>query len=231
MTAPRDVLALIPARSGSRGLPGKNIRSFHGRPLLHWTIAAARESGIAERIVVSTDDAAMAEIAQAGGAEIPFLRPAELARDETPMLDAVLDALTKLEADGWTADAVLLLQPTSPLRRAADIQAAAALLGDFDAVVSVAPVKQHPHWLQRIDETGRLQPYELAPEAACRQELPPVYMLNGAIYLVRTEALRRERTFRPARTRAYVMPPERSVDIDTEIDWQMAELLFSSATP
>jgi N-acylneuraminate cytidylyltransferase len=231
MNAPRHVLALIPARSGSRGLPGKNIRSFHGRPLLHWTIVAARESGVAERVLVSTDDPALAEIAQAGGAEIPFLRPPELARDETPMLDAVLDALTKMEAKGFSADALLLLQPTSPLRGAADIQAAAALLGDDDAVVSVAPVKQHPRWLQRIDESGRLLPYEDAPEAACRQELPPVFMLNGAIYFVRTEAFRRERTFRPVRTRAYVMPPERSVDIDTEMDWQLAELLFSSATP
>jgi CMP-N-acetylneuraminic acid synthetase len=230
MSAPRHVLALIPARSGSRGLPGKNIRSFHGRPLLHWTIAAARESGVAERIVVSTDDANMAAIARAGGAEIPFLRPAELARDETPMLDAVLDALTKLETDGFVADALLLLQPTSPLRAATDVQAAAALLGEFDSVVSVTPVKQHPHWLQRIDTTGQLNPYEPAPEAACRQDLPPVFMLNGAIYFVRTEALRRERTFRPARTRAYVMPPERSVDIDTEMDWQLAELLFSSTT-
>src|SRR4051812_4431834 len=181
MSAPRHVLALIPARSGSKGLPGKNVRSFHGRPLLHWTIAAARESGIAERVIVSTDDATMAEIAQAGGAEIPFLRPPELARDETPMLDAVLDALTKLETEGWAADAVLLLQPTSPLRGASDIQAAAALLGEFDAVVSVAPVKQHPRWLQRINESGALQPYETGPEAACRQELPPVFMLNGAI--------------------------------------------------
>ncbi|HEV7406408.1 MAG TPA: acylneuraminate cytidylyltransferase family protein [Chthoniobacteraceae bacterium] len=231
MSAPRHVLALIPARSGSKGLPGKNIRAFHGRPLLHWTIAAARASGVAERVIVSTDDAAMAEIAQAGGAEIPFLRPPELARDETPMLDVALDALAKLEADGFVADALLLLQPTSPLRGAKDLQAAAALLGDSDAVVSVAPVKQHPHWLQRIDETGRLQPYEPASEAARRQDLPAVYALNGAIYFVRTEALRRERTFRPAGTKAYVMPPERSVDIDTEIDWQLAELLFSSATP
>lgn len=226
MNAPRHVLALIPARSGSKGLPGKNIRSFHGRPLLHWTIAAARESGVAERVIVSTDDAAMAEIAQAGGAEIPFLRPPELARDETPMLDVALDVLEKLEAD-----ALLLLQPTSPLRGAADIRAAAALLGDFDAVVSVAPVKQHPHWLQRIDDAGGLRPYEASSEAARRQELPPVYMLNGAIYFVRTEALRRERTFRPARTRAYIMPPERSVDIDTEIDWQLAELLCTAANP
>lgn len=231
MSAPRHVLALIPARSGSKGLPGKNVREFHGRPLLHWTIAAVRESGVAERVIVSTDDAAMAEIARAGGAEIPFLRSPELARDETPMLDVALDVLAKLEAEGFTADALLLLQPTSPLRSTKDVQAAAALLGDADAVVSVAPVKQHPHWLQRIDDEGRLQPYQPTVETARRQDLPPVFMLNGAIYFVRTEALRRERTFRPGNTRAYVMPPERSVDIDTEMDWRLAELLFSSATP
>lgn len=231
MSAPRHVLALIPARSGSKGLPGKNIRAFHGKPLLHWTIVAARESGLAERVIVSTDDPAMAEVARAGGAEIPFLRPPELARDDTPMLDVALDVLSKLEAEGFTADALLLLQPTSPLRTAADLHAAAALLGDLDAVVSVTPVKQHPQWLQQIDEAGRLHPYEAAPDVTSRQKLPPVYMLNGALYLIRTDALRRERTFRPLRTRAYIMPPERSSDIDTELDWRMAELLFPRRLP
>lgn len=223
-----SALAVIPARSGSKSLPGKNVRLFHGRPLLHWSISAARESGVAERIIVSTDDEEIATIARAGGAEVPFLRPAALAQDDSPMLDVMLDLLTRLES---VPENVLLLQPTSPLRNADDLRRAAALLADADAVVSVTAAKHHPQWLQRISPEGLLEPFTREPAPACRQDLPKVYALNGALYLVRTTALRAERTFRPARTLAYEMPAERSVDIDSELDWRLAELVFSSHQP
>ncbi len=221
-----EVLALIPARSGSKGIPGKNTRDFCGAPLLHWTIRAARESGVAARVIVSTDDEAIAEIARAGGAEVPFLRPPEWALDDSPMIDVALGTLDLLAArESWEPAWLLLLQPTSPLRTAEDIQRAAALLAasDADAVVSVAPAKHHPQWLQQLSPEGRLLPCAGTPSAR-RQDLPPVYALNGAIYLTRTATLRASRTFFPTTALGYVMAPERSVDIDTEMDWKLAEL-------
>lgn len=213
-----DVLAVIPARGGSRGLPRKNVLQFCGRPLIAWTIAAALESGVAGRVIVSTDDEEIAAVAREAGAEVPFLRPAELATDEATTLDVALHLLDTLALQpAW----LLLLQPTSPLRTASDICAAAALAGESDAVVSLASASQ---WLHRVDRDGFLEPLVDVPMTR-RQDAPPAYALNGAIYLVRTEALRRERTFCPRRTRAYIMPPERSVDIDTALDWTWAQML------
>lgn len=219
------VLALIPARAGSKGLPGKNVRPFLGRPLIAWSIEAVRDSGLATAVWVSTDGEEIASVARGAGAEVPWLRPAELATDTASSLDVALHALDAFGPVDW----LLLLQPTSPLRTAEDIRAAARLVDDeTDAVVSVCP--SHPlTYFRRETYEGYLAPLT-ADTAARRQDTQTPWLLNGAMYLVRTEVLRATRQFLPPRTRPYVMPTLRSVDIDTEEDWEMATLLAAGAT-
>lgn len=175
-------------------------------------------------VVVSTDDEETAEVAGRWGAQVPFLRPPELARDDTPGIDAVLHALTQLPE----FDAVLMLQPTSPLRTTEDIDACLALARDLEAVsvVSVNEPEKHPYWTYRLGPDQRLQTLIDVPLMSRRQELPPVYALNGALYYARTDWLRQHRTFVTAETVGYVMPAERSLDLDTMLDWQLAEWLL-----
>src|SRR5260370_5875896 len=157
-----DCLALIPARSGSKGIPYKNIASVGGRPLIAWTIAAARAATRVNRIVVSTDDPDIAQVSEALGAEVPFLRPAEMAQDDTPGTVPLLHALGWLEEhEAYRPELVMLLQPTSPLRSSVDIEAAVELLRDrnADAVVSVTPVSHHPQWMKRVEDGDRLKEY------------------------------------------------------------------------
>lgn len=214
-----SVLALVTARGGSKGLPGKNIRPVGGRPLIDFTVAAARGAACVDRVVLSTDDDAIARAAQAAGCEVPFRRPAELAGDEAQSIDVVLHALDQLAP----IDLVVLLQPTSPLRTAADIDAACERLvrSASPACVTVAAVEQSPYWMYRVDEHHHLLPLLSAPaDATRRQDLPPVYTLNGAVYVARTDWLRRSRSFVTAETVAHVMPRERSLDIDTLDDFE-----------
>lgn len=225
-----EILSLIPARAGSKGVPNKNIVAVAGRPLIAWSIQAARSSGHAPRVVVSTDSAEFARVCRSHGAEVPFLRPAELAQDHVPSLDPVLHALDWFEENqGYHADYVLLLQPTSPLRTGADIDAAIdlALSKRADAVVSVTPVACHPYWTRKIDSEGRLEEF-IHPQVADgrRQDLPKVFGFNGAIYLIRPKVLRRERTWYPEDTYAYVMPTERSLDVDTPWDVTLADMIL-----
>lgn len=214
-----STLALIPARAGSRGLPGKNLRPFGGKPLIAWTIEAVLQAQGADRVVVSTDGEEIAQAAREAGAEVPWLRPAHLATDEATTLDVAFHALDELGEFDW----LLLLQPTSPLRKAGDIQESGRLRSGADGVVSVCAGKALP-LLRYEDENGFLTPVTDAA-ATRRQDMPTPWLLNGAIYWVRTEALRRERSFLPVRTRPYVMPLSRSVDIDDADDWAMAEAL------
>lgn len=228
---PSTVLTLIPARGGSKGLPGKNIRPFLGKPLIALTIDAARESGVAGRIVVTTDDAEIARVSAASGAEVPFLRPAEIANDAAPVLAAALHALDWFENhDGWKPEWLLLLQPTSPLRTADDIRRAfeIAQSENTDAVVAVSETKSHPFWVKTLDSSGHLQPFIADQKApARRQELPPAYALNGLLYLVRVTTLRNEGAFCPAETRPLLIPSIRAFDIDSEEDFLIAEFASS----
>lgn len=219
-----SLLALIPARGGSKGIPRKNIRPFCGKPLLQWSIDVALSSPSVDRLVVSTDDPEIAEVARAGGAEVPFLRPPELAADTTPGIAPVLHALQLFPE----VSEVLLLQPTSPLRQVDDVEAIVALhrQSGRDAVVSVVPSSKHPAWMFSLSLEHALEPLVAHSEAACRQQLQPAYVLNGALYLASRFFLERERTFLTANTMGYVMPPERSVDIDSPLDWQWGEFLM-----
>jgi CMP-N,N'-diacetyllegionaminic acid synthase len=219
------LLALIPARGGSKGIPRKNIRSFCGKPLLQWTIDVALSAPSVDRIVVSTEDPEIAEVALSVGAEVPFLRPAELAADYSPGIAPVLHALEQLP---MVSD-VLLLQPTSPLRLVDDVEAILALLRQTrqHSAVSVTPSSKHPSLMYGLSPQHQLEPLLVVPKVACRQQLPPAYTLNGALYLASRSFLERERSFLTEETLGYLMPLERSVDIDTPLDWQFAEFLMA----
>lgn len=220
-----NLLALIPARAGSKGIPRKNIKPLAGKPLLGWTIEAATQANSIDRIVVSTEDEEIASIARSLGAEVPFIRPEALSTDDTPGIDPVIHVLEQLPEFDW----VLLLQPTSPLRSVEDIESIVRLCLDRDApsAVSVTAVDKHPCWMYQCDDAGRLAP--MIPEQAAvtrRQDLPPVYTLNGALYLARRDWLLEHRDFVGPDTLAYVMPQARSVDLDTPLDWDWVEFLI-----
>jgi len=219
------MLALIPARGGSKGLPGKNIRPLAGKPLIAWTIEAARASRYVSRVVVSSDDEAILAVARAYGADVPFVRPLDLARDDTPGIDVVLHALDCLPDYDW----VVLLQPTSPLRSAEDIGQAITrcLQGGAPACVSVTAAPSNPWWMFHVEEDGWMASFLPAAERPTRrQDLPELYALNGAVYVARVDWLRQTRSFLTEETVAYVMPAERSVDIDTLLDFRLAECLL-----
>jgi CMP-N,N'-diacetyllegionaminic acid synthase len=218
------LLAVIPARGGSVGVPRKNVRNLCGKPLIAYTIEAARQACSIEKFVVSTEDEAIAEAARSLGATVPFLRPQAIATDNTPAIDVALHALSKMPSFDW----LLLLQPTSPLRTAADIEGIVQLCRERGAssAVSVCETAQHPQWMYRCDSVQRLVPFSDVTPSARRQDLPPVYALNGALYLARADWLQRERSFIGSDTLAYIMPAERSVDIDTPLDWEWAEFLL-----
>ena len=213
------VLAVIAARGGSKGLPGKNIRPVAGRPLIAWSIAAAQGSRSIDRTVLSSDDAAIMQAAQACGCDVPFRRPAHLASDDATSISVLLHALDELPGFEF----VMLLQATSPLRSSADIDAACALLAQSGApaCVSVCLAEQSPYWMVRLGPGHELQPLLETPAGATRrQDLPAVYTLNGAVYVARTDWLRQTGSFISPQTVAHVMPAARSIDIDTLEDFE-----------
>jgi CMP-N,N'-diacetyllegionaminic acid synthase len=222
-------LALVVARGGSKSIPRKNLAPLAGKPLIAWTIEAALQCQTPLRVIVSTDDEEIARAATRYGATHPFTRPPELAQDDTPTMPVVTHALERLAADsGYSPQRVLLLQPTSPLRTADDIDGAMALAEERDAtsVVSVSPASQHPHLMKRISQEGLLQDLEGGASTARRQDLQAAYALNGAIYLTRASWLAEHKTFYAAETYAYVMPEERSLDVDEPWDLHLCELIL-----
>jgi CMP-N,N'-diacetyllegionaminic acid synthase len=222
-------LAIVPARGGSKGLPRKNIVPLQGKPLIAHTIEAARAARSIHRVIVSTENTEIEQIAREYGAEVPFLRPPELARDDTPTLPVLQHVLRELAAsEGREPEIVVLLQPTSPLRRVEDIDRAVAMLEETgaDSVVSLCAAEHHPAWMRRI-ECGRVLPFlESGQEYERRQDLPPVYRLNGAIYVSRTRVLLQENAILGRDTRALLMDAESSVDIDTPLDLKLAALII-----
>jgi len=220
----RSVLVVIPARGGSKGVPRKNVRLVAGRPLISWTISAAKEAVTPDRIILSSDDTEIMAIAAAEGCEVPFQRPAELASDMASGVDPLLHAIR--EVPGY--DYVVLLQPTSPMRTSGDIDAAVKLCIDRRAtsVVSVVAADKHPAWMYSL-ETDRLCP--LLPDAAGaarRQDLPAAFSLNGAIYVIRVDDLLASGKLIHPDTLAYRMDKLSSVDIDTEDDLLVADFLL-----
>ncbi len=223
------IIGLITARGGSKGVPGKNTALVGGKPLIAWTIEAAQQARLMTRAIVSTDSEEIAAVARQWGAEVPFLRPAELAQDGTPHLPVLLHALDWMrDNEGWEADYFMVLQPTSPLRTAADVDASIALAQqkDADGVIGMAEMHGHPYWCKTLLPDGRLAPlFDAGTGSLRRQDLPSALMPNGAIYLARTPWFRQSGSFYGDKTFAYVMPPERSLDIDTAWELALARLL------
>lgn len=224
------VIAVVTARGGSKGIPGKNIAPVGGKPLIAWTVEAALSSSTLSRVLVSTDSAEIARVAAEFGAEVPFLRPAELATDEAPHIAVLEHVVQWLERESQSPpDYLMTLQPTSPLRTSLDIDQAVGVARAHDAiaVVSVCETGHHPYLAKAINERGTLRDFiQKEVESLRRQDLPPVYALNGAIYLNRTESIRKDRTLMPEGTYAYIMPPERSLDIDAPWDLYLADLVL-----
>ena len=221
------------ARGGSKGLPGKNLKPLAGKPLIAYTIEAAQVSGVLDRLILSTDDGAIAEAGRALGCDVPFLRPADLARDDTPHLPVIQHAVRWMdEHAGYRPDAVMILQPTSPLRQAEDISASIALLerSGADSVLSVSEVPAHVHPMRtlRVDETGAAVLFvtggPVRQRINRRQDLPAAWVMNGAIYLCRAGVLfAGEPSLYGDRVVAYRMPARRGVSIDDAEDWAAAE--------
>jgi len=227
-----SILALIPARGGSKGIPEKNTRDLAGKPLIAWTIETALNSNVCSKIVVTTENQKIIAIAQDWGAEVPFIRPEHLSGDEATSISVVQHAIEYFLTIGFDkSDYILLLQPTSPLRATEDIKNAVdiAQSKQADAVVSVTDAPSHPYLTKKINPTGMLQSFfDEKFDNIRRQDLPPAYALNGAIYLNRISSLIEEKTFLPEnKTYAYIMPPERSIDIDTPWDLRLAELIIT----
>ncbi len=226
-----SVLGLVPARSGSKGVPGKNVRPLAGHPLLEYTARAARESGVLDRIILSTDSAEIAEVGRRAGLEVPFMRPPALAADDTPMLPVIQHALTEVSGDGWLPDVVVLLQPTSPLRRPDHIRDAVSMLRDTsaDSVVTVIEVPRHlsPDYVMRI-EGGRLKPF--LPDGARvtrRQDARLAYSRDGTVYAFRRSTIERTGGIYGDDCRPLLIDACDSLSIDSPADWDEAERLLT----
>jgi CMP-N,N'-diacetyllegionaminic acid synthase len=221
----KTVLAIIPARGGSKGLSGKNIKPVGGKPLIAWTIEAALASKFIDRVVLSSDDEDIINTAKHYGCEVPFVRPAELAQDDSPAIDTVLHALDHLPH----YDITVLLQPTCPLRSSNDIDTALTtmLSNNAKSCVSVTIPNKSPYWMYVVNGYQRLKPLlDKEFTAKQRQDLPDVYILNGAIYTIYTDILFNTRNFVPDGTVPFIMPKERSVDVDYQMDLDFVEFLL-----
>lgn len=231
MSQPR-VLGIVPARGGSKGVPRKNIIDVAGKPLIAYTIEAGLASETITRVIVSTEDAEIAEVARAHGADVPFMRPAELATDQAKSLPVVQHAVEAAETeDGQRYDVIVLLQPTTPLRTAGDIDACVGMLLDTgaDSVVSVVDVEgHHPFRMKRVLDDGRLinfidQGFE---DMRPRQELPPVYLRSGDVYASRRHVVMDQHAMVGPDCRAYIIDPKRAVNVDTPFDLMRARALL-----
>lgn len=220
------VLGLVPARGASKRLPRKNILPLAGRPLIGWTFDAAAASHHLDRVVLSTDDRETFEVARRLGADVPFLRPAEFARDASSSVDVALHALGAL---GESYDLLVLLQPTSPLRTAADIDDTirACVAAGLGRSFTVSEACKSPYKMYRLDAAGHAVPLLTLPASFRDQDLPTTYASNGAVYAVDVARLGLDRTFVAEPMPVHVMPKDRSVDIDDEVDFLLAEALLA----
>jgi CMP-N,N'-diacetyllegionaminic acid synthase len=224
------VLAVVPARAGSKGVAGKNERLLAGKTLVARAAEAARESGVVDRIVLSTDSERIAELGREAGLEVPFLRPADLAADESPMQPVIEHAVTVLEDGGYRPDVVLVLQPTAPLRTGRHIAEAVRLLRETgaDSVVSVVEIPKHlsPDYAMRV-AAGRLEPFLPGGGAITRrQDVEAAYSRDGTVYAVRRDVLVERHDLYGADCRPLIIPPAESVNIDSPADWEAAEALL-----
>lgn len=226
---PLNVLGLVPARGGSKGVPGKNQRLLAGRTLLDYAAQAGRDSGVIDRLVLSTDSQEIAQLGACAGIEVPFLRSPMLALDTTPMVDVVTDAVLRLAGEGWHPDMIVLLQPTSPLRRPRAVRAAVEMLidraDDYDSVVSVVAVPQHlsPDYVMHIEREVLLMPFlSDRPPITRRQDARQAYFRDGTVYAFWARNLV-SRDIYGAHCAPLILDERDSLTIDTEADWAEAE--------
>lgn len=227
----KSILGIIPARGESKELPKKNVLALLGKPLIAWTIEQAFLSKYIDKLIVSTDDEEIARISKKYNAETPFIRPKELSGDDAKSIDVIFHAAEWMEKNNMTYDLVLVLQPTSPNRISDDINNAVELLFQKKAssIVSACEVKHHPYLSNTLPKDGCMKKF-LRTDAVNknRQDLPEYFRINGAIYLAYYNYLKHEKSFFGDKTYAYIMPIERSIDIDSELDFRFSEFLLQS---
>lgn len=225
------ILGIIPARGGSKGIKDKNLIPLAGKPLIAWTIKCARDAGIFNRIVVSTDSQNISETARAYGADTPFTRPTELSTDTAKGIDVLIHCLRWLETqEKDTYDIFFCLQPTSPLRQPVDVKNSLETMirKKAEAVVSVCEAEHHPLWAGPLPPDGNMAAFFSSDlHKKNRQELPPYYRLNGAIYCSKVESFLARKDWYGDKTYACIMPQERSADIDNLFDIALTEFLIS----
>lgn len=231
MVSNKRILAVIPARGGSKGLPRKNIRLLNGKPLISYTIEAALHSQLIDRVLVSTEDQEIADISRTFGAEVPFMRPEDLADDASSTIEVIKHTVNWLkENEHYQPDLICLLQCTSPLRNSKDIDGTISKLfaTGMDAAVSICEAEINPYWTNVLHE-NKLEYF--IPEGKSilrRQDLPKVYRLNGAVYVIKTEKFLEENTLEPDNITGYIMENINSIDIDDKIDFDLAELIIQA---
>ena len=229
MTKEYKIIAIIPARGGSKGLPGKNIKALHNKPLIAWTVNTALASHYINDVIVSTDDPKIAEIASEYGAEVPFIRPIELAFDKSSSIDVIEHAINELASCGRIYDIVVMLEPTSPLREAKDIDNGVNRLIESGAgsVVSVCKAEStHPVFMFRKESSGKLIPFMgKQPTNIRRQDIEPLFFLDGTFYISWTHILESKHSFYHDDTVAYELPKWKSLEIDDADDFIMVEAL------
>jgi len=226
-----NMLAIIPARGGSKGVPGKNIKPLRDKPLIVYTIEAAQAARSIDRLILSTDDKDIAAVAQNHGVEIPFMRPAKLAQDDSLAIDNYIYTMDRLnDKSSKQYDEFMVLQPTSPFRTSVDIDNAIALFYEKNAnsLISVCEAPHPPSWAKKLDQAGRLRDYfELNISNKNRQDLETAYIPNGAIFIFKLSVLKKIYSYYSDNAFAYIMSQESSLDIDTPLDFEFAEFIMS----
>ena len=231
----KSVLAIIPARGGSKSIPRKNIKILGDKPLIAYTIEEAVKSKYVDRVILSTDDKEIAKIAKGCGAEVPFLRPKELAKDTSSPLSAILHALEYLKRkENYSPDIVVFLQPTSPFRKAGHIDEGIEKMEDCDAVVGVSEVKEHPYFMMQVED-GILKPFlKIKNRPLRRQDVPKIYFLSPSLYIAKREYYDNVKKTDPVapifngKVRGVFMDEISSIDIDYEFDFLVAKFIITS---
>ena len=227
MSIRTEFLIVIPARGGSKGVPGKNIKALGGKPLIQYTIEAAHKIVPGNQIIVSTDSKEIKDVVENLGLEVPFIRPAELATDESGTQEVLLHALSFAEMNGLFPETLILLQPTSPFRNGTQIKEALKLYnGDLDMVVSVKETKSNPYYILKEENSQDFLENSKKGEYTRRQDCPKVWELNGAIYIINVKSLKSQSINAFTKVKKYVMDEISSHDIDTKIDWLLAEVIL-----
>lgn len=226
----KRILAIIPARGGSKGLPGKNIKELCGKPLIGWTIEHAKQSKYVDDIYISTDSSEIAAIAENYNMKVPELRPSEYANDASPSSDFIIYTIEKLKSEGKEFDYFILLEPTSPLRDVEDVDTSIEILinaPDADSIVGICKAEDiHPAFMVKIKPNGLLEPYEAKMKTLRRQELPDVYYFEGTIYVSKVNKFIEKKAFYHEKTLPYIVPKWKSFEVDDVIDFTIIEAIM-----